>query len=290
MPPSPTCLIFSPHLDDAVFSCAGILHAKVADGWRVVVATVFSEGAPQHAARRAEDAAALAYLGAEPLWLGFLDAPWRDPYYTGFEQIILGRSPGDDSAFEGVLARSLQAVVDDLQPAQLLVPLGVGTHVDHRLVFDVVFQRLSLPRDVVFRCYEERPYAYAEGMVELRLRQLGFAAEPVDESRLLTSFRQLPYVKRYLPAGPDGARCERLMLEQAARPGRGFAVRHFCCRVIPPHLIAAQKAAALYASQFADFCGSESELIAWDQFHGDRFFAGAGRVERLWNLFPGVCP
>lgn len=283
----PTCLIFSPHLDDAVFSCGGWIQQKVAEGWRVVVATVFSEGAPEHAARRAEDAAALAYLGAEPLWLGFLDAPWRDPFYTGFEQLILGRSPGDDADFDGLLARSLQAVVDELQPTQFLAPLGVGTHVDHRLVFEAA-RRLVLPPGSERRFYEERPYGYADGLTELRLRQLGFATEPVDETMLLTAFRELPYVERYLPAGPQRARCERLMLEQTVHPDPCRPVAETRLECILSQVLGTKKAVTLYASQLRDFFGSSILMVVSDRSHARRLASEARRVERLWDLSPAL--
>lgn len=280
----PTCLIFSPHLDDAVFSCAGWIQQRVAEGCRVVVATVFSEGAPEHAVRRAEDAVALAYLGAEPLWLGFLDAPWRDPFYTGFEQLILGRSPGDDTAFVGAIRRSLQAVVNELQPAQLLAPLGVGTHVDHRLVFEAARQ-LGPPSECQYRFYEERPYCYAKGMSQLRLRQLGYATEPCDISRMIGYFRKLPHVMRYLPPGQQGEHCIRLMLEQASHRDAFRAVKRFRWGLSEQERIRARKAAAMYASQFTDFCGSEEELVAWDRVHADHLLPGEQRVEQCWTLF-----
>src|SRR5438093_1734972 len=90
-------LYLSPHLDDAVLSCAGhILHER-AQGRRVVVATLFGAGGGDEAgrklyqARRDEDRRALALLGAECLHLGLVDAPFRDDYYRSFQSILLGK-------------------------------------------------------------------------------------------------------------------------------------------------------------------------------------------------------
>ena len=78
--PAPLALALSPHLDDAAFSCGGLLAGLSAAGWRVVVATVFTASVPEPkgfalacqtdkgldpsvdymALRRTEDAAALA--------------------------------------------------------------------------------------------------------------------------------------------------------------------------------------------------------------------------------------
>jgi hypothetical protein len=38
----PTALALSPHLDDAAFSCGGLLHALGAAGWDVATVTVFT--------------------------------------------------------------------------------------------------------------------------------------------------------------------------------------------------------------------------------------------------------
>ena len=69
-------VVVSPHLDDAVLSCGGILALAARRRERSVVVTVFTEGA-DHERRRAEDREALAIVGAEPLHLRLLDAPDR---------------------------------------------------------------------------------------------------------------------------------------------------------------------------------------------------------------------
>ena len=82
----PSALALSPHLDDAAFSCGGTLAALAAEGWEVVVATLFTasveaptgfalacqtdKGLPADAdymaIRRAEDAEACRRLEARP--------------------------------------------------------------------------------------------------------------------------------------------------------------------------------------------------------------------------------
>ena len=93
----PTALAISPHLDDAVFSAGGALARYARDGWRVVVATVFTASVQNPsgfalacqmdkglsaeidymALRREEDAAACRVIGAVPAWLPFPEAPHR---------------------------------------------------------------------------------------------------------------------------------------------------------------------------------------------------------------------
>ena len=95
----PTCLVLSPHLDDAVFSTGGLLQRLAAAGGPVVdVVTVFTrpaagprtlavrralraDGDPDpetwYAARRAEDRSVVSSVGARAEHLDLVDAPYR---------------------------------------------------------------------------------------------------------------------------------------------------------------------------------------------------------------------
>lgn len=170
-------LLVSPHLDDAVFSCGDWLAAHP----RTLVATVFA-GAPRGAmhtpwdaacgfadgreavaARRAEDRAALAALGARALWLDFLDSQYLD-------------SPGPEAlrqALCGVLAQSSAGTV--------LFPAGLY-HSDHELVHAAM---LALCRAHPRRCwimYEDALYRRGPGRLQRRLAALlagGWSATPL---------------------------------------------------------------------------------------------------------------
>ncbi|VVE61948.1 hypothetical protein PCA31118_00848 [Pandoraea captiosa] len=131
-------LVISPHLDDAVFSCGRLLAA--APG--AIVVTVFAGIPPDDVAappwdeaagfasanaamqaRRAEDLAALGMLGAEPIWLPFLD-----------RQYVEGNTAQ-------AIATALGAVIDKYPQRRVLSPLGLF-HSDHALVFDAVWAML----------------------------------------------------------------------------------------------------------------------------------------------------
>jgi LmbE family N-acetylglucosaminyl deacetylase len=142
----------SPHLDDAVFSVGGTLAALAAAGWRVRVVTCFTASVADPsrfalstqldkglnaeidymALRRAEDAAAVALLGAEPVHLPLPEAPHRG--YTSAADLFAGRHDGDDVA--GPLGEALAPHLRDA--ALVLAPQAIGDHVDHRVVVDVV--------------------------------------------------------------------------------------------------------------------------------------------------------
>jgi LmbE family N-acetylglucosaminyl deacetylase len=138
-----TTLVISPHLDDAVLSVGGSIAAWSAAGERVVVATVFTEGPPLDTvtpsmraladcpARRREDADACAAVGAEARWLGHVERAFRRPFLS-LRACFTTHSRLDRSdTVERSAVRTSLAALDALAPDRILVPLGVGNHVDH---------------------------------------------------------------------------------------------------------------------------------------------------------------
>ena len=137
----PHAVAFSPHLDDAAFSCGGTLARLAQAGWEVTVCTVFTRSVPHPtgfalacqtdkglgpevdymALRREEDRSACAALGARPLWLDWPEAPHRG-YHTA---AALFGAPHDTDPVPALL---------DLQADLLLAPQAVGGHVDHVLL------------------------------------------------------------------------------------------------------------------------------------------------------------
>jgi LmbE family N-acetylglucosaminyl deacetylase len=156
-------LVISPHLDDAVLSCEGLL--KFARD--VHVLTIFGGDAPPGApmaewdlecgfspginvmeARRTEDAQALAGLGAIPLWGEELQEGYRTEPASPDRIIAL-----------------INDTIDTISPSHFLFPLGLK-HRDHLLVAaasGAVARSRSLPNSYI---YAERPYAQAK---ELRV-------------------------------------------------------------------------------------------------------------------------
>lgn len=136
-----TTLVVSPHLDDAVLSLGGTIAGWSAAGERVVIASVYTAGPPleeiepsmrcfaDYATRRAEDAAACAQLGAEPRYLDQIERAFRKPYLSNNAYFT---TPPDRSGF-GTLEQVKAALepLAALEPAHIVVPLGIGNHIDH---------------------------------------------------------------------------------------------------------------------------------------------------------------
>jgi LmbE family N-acetylglucosaminyl deacetylase len=187
--------VVSPHLDDAVLSCAGLIAGASA----TTVLTVFAGLPPARDAatpaeflpgstswdqasgfvagddvvglRRAEDRAALARLGAVPRWLDFLDS-----------QYVV--EPGE-SARPTDIAASIRAAIGELRPATIAFPLGLE-HTDHKRTHEACFLLLQESPElatnwVAFIDVPYRTVYRAQADLRLaRLRELGYELEPLS--------------------------------------------------------------------------------------------------------------
>ena len=172
-------IYLSPHADDAAFSCGAQIHARAARGERVLVVTVFAgpappaerlssfaahlhrlwglEGEDVAAVRRAEDLCALEVLGAAGVALDLPDAIYRaapggEPLYPSFAALFR-----DPRQHEEDVAAALAAAFGALPSSPFVAaPLGIGGHVDHRLVHRAARETVPAPR---LWLYEDYPYA-----------------------------------------------------------------------------------------------------------------------------------
>jgi len=175
-------LFLSPHLDDAVLSCALRLINECDEG-EVTVATLFSKGWPLsfgpdlYGGRRREDERALADLDKriKIMHLGYKDAIFRHLYYTSFSRIVIGDHQFDkDLALK--LAANLKKLIDSRKAQNIFLPLAVGRHVDHRLTHQL-WCSLSQRSDCKIIFYEDRPYSFLPGNLNIRLKEIGARAE-----------------------------------------------------------------------------------------------------------------
>ncbi|MEK6719236.1 MAG: PIG-L family deacetylase [Chloroflexota bacterium] len=117
------------------------------------------------AQRRIEDERYAYFAEASIVFLDLPDAVFRG--YDGDEQ-LLGEPRDDDPAPSDLLRRE----IDRLEPQRVYLPLGVGGHVDHRLVHRVGLDLLRSSRAWVMpgpeyagivAFYEDFPYAWWSG-------------------------------------------------------------------------------------------------------------------------------
>lgn len=179
----PRHLYLSPHLDDAVLSCGGLIARQTRRGDEVIVLTLCAGPAPdrlsafarfQHerwlageretdvvALRRREDEAACARLGARALHLPLRDCIYRQDaegrwLYTEEAALLGPPHPADDpTAWQA----ALEPWLERLQPDFVYAPLAVGNHVDHQLTRQVADRWVAAGRPILF--YEDFPYSEA---------------------------------------------------------------------------------------------------------------------------------
>lgn len=150
-------IYLSPHFDDVALSCGGLVWEQVRSGEKVSVWTIFTGEPPLEplssyakslhnrwetrseavSERRVEDMLSNQRMGATPRYFSIPDAIYRrspvdgTPLYTS-DSKLFGELPLEETQLvedlEGKLSQALP------QSCELVCPLAVGGHVDHRLV------------------------------------------------------------------------------------------------------------------------------------------------------------
>ena len=149
-------IFLSPHLDDAIFSCGGLIWDLTHKGNDVEIWTIcsaipqpdklsplaeslhadWSLGIDAYQARRSEDREASRILNVKPSYLDYLDCIYRhsddgEHFYKNEEDIFGGIHNQELSLIDKLSAELNQKLT---KKSYLVAPLGIGNHVDHALV------------------------------------------------------------------------------------------------------------------------------------------------------------
>jgi hypothetical protein len=152
-------LVLSPHWDDAVLDCWGVLGSEGelnvvnlfagsppagrAGVWEAILGV--RDTAERARERLAEDVRALALAGREPLNLPLLDAQYRRQTSSTVSLDELDRALTDQVA----------------SASRVYVPAGIGAHPDHRLAR--LYGRMLLRSGMPITLYAELPYCAFHG-------------------------------------------------------------------------------------------------------------------------------
>ncbi|MCI0348441.1 MAG: PIG-L family deacetylase [Acidobacteriales bacterium] len=179
----PVHLFLSPHLDDAVLSCGGVIHQLTQRGERVVIMTVMAGEPPDNlpdtppvqavkarwgaghilvSTRRTEDIRAARRVGAKVVHLPLLECLFRTARSGDGTRTAL--YPKDDSPFSEykktddarVLLLESQSCVRE-GVVTIYAPLCADHHIDHRLVRDWALVLTGAKNAPVLKFYEEYP-------------------------------------------------------------------------------------------------------------------------------------
>jgi LmbE family N-acetylglucosaminyl deacetylase len=153
----PSHVYLSPHLDDAVLSCGGMIHRQRALGDSVSVVnlcagvpdyTQLSPFAQQYhaawdtkadpvASRRAEDKAVLSELGVTAHYLDTPDSIYRRVdgrvVYPDLATLFAEPHPEERDALPALWHQKLIGSLSNAGETVIYAPLGAGNHVDHQL-------------------------------------------------------------------------------------------------------------------------------------------------------------
>ncbi len=166
----------SPHLDDAVLSCGGVIAGQAETGDRVTILNLCAGDPPDgplsefaldlHAQwglgrdavvhRREEDRLACKIVGADRVFFQVPDCIYRRSPQDGralydSEGAIFGYPDPEETPLVRDLARAIAQAVPE--GAQLVCPLAIGGHVDHRLT-----RAAAESLDVPLLYYPDYPY------------------------------------------------------------------------------------------------------------------------------------
>ncbi|PQQ25348.1 PIG-L family deacetylase [Photorhabdus luminescens] len=178
-------LFLSPHLDDAALSAGGLIHKLVSENQQVVVLTFFTEYDENltshylrsenndnmnsfiklYSKRANEDIAFCNKLSAIPIHGKILDCIYRidqygEPMYNNSAGIYSGLAHKSDYASD--MAQDLiDKILLNYQPDYIYAPLGIGRHVDHIIINNLV-HNIKGSHKLKILLYEDFPYVLGE--------------------------------------------------------------------------------------------------------------------------------
>lgn len=212
-----TILILSPHLDDAVLSCGGMMAEAVSRGVPIVVYDLFcapyngplspaaqqlhaSWGSPQDitALRIDEDRQALDHLGVQRILGDQCDLIYRqdangDWLYTQIDD-IMGERRSEDDALVDHYAHKVSTLFGP-DEVSIFAPLGIGGHIDHLIAYDAGVALYESGYDVAF--YEDLPYALKDVWRDARLRELDGMESEIEYFSLASLAKKLEALELY---------------------------------------------------------------------------------------------
>lgn len=302
-----SAVIVSPHLDDAVFSCAGEIAALLRDG-PVLVLNLFTRyladvkirGVVLGEERYQEENDAARFLGYESRNLGELDVTFRREPYRRLGNIF--RPPiAEDLAWLPDLRGKIFDILAGLDFDRVYVPLGIGWHVDHVLTH-LVFE--TWPDKACLHYYEDTPYALIPHASRYRLAELGQARRATGDASLAplsetvawwqaaSAYGNTALMRNLTPwivrrsAVPVVAYYLHRLMALHRRLARGAPARAWTSRIREldeaalTHKI---EAMALYRSQFREFFSDREDCRHSLTDYASRIQPGVQAAERYWR-------
>lgn len=215
----------SPHLDDAILSCGGLIHRQRAAGEPVIVITLCA-GSPNYsrlspfaqqyhaawgnlpdpvASRRAEDRTVLGRWGVTAHHCNTLDSLYRrvdgKVAYPDLAALFGEPHPQERDTLPRLWQQELESLPSNPAGATIYAPLAIGNHVDHQLVRVLALRLINDGWRIWF--YEDYPHVERSGALQAAQAWFGSVfwrarTIPIDVNAKIAAIRgyktQVPFV------------------------------------------------------------------------------------------------
>lgn len=279
-------------MDDAVFSCGGLIAQLAQAGERVLVVNIFSEYSDT-SVRQDEECQVAEFLNIDIAYLGELDAILRRKSYKSLLQMFSRVDSADRESLPS-LANKLGNLLDGITYDTIYVPLGVGWHVDHLLTHELG-QLIGKESKICY--YEDAPYILLPHFISHRLAQ--FNGKPIPDlagaaraaSRAIMSmaptqkFSRSPF--RFLIGWFVTAWFWLLLRRQRRALVSPHEFAHEMIEV-KAQLASKIEACQLYKSQFSEFYLDQSDCESRLREYARQITGESTYYERYW--WPGQKP
>lgn len=205
-------LFFSPHLDDAVLSCGGLL-SLLGEKNAVLIVNVFSQAKEGKLSRYSknylhfcgfkdkndyfktrekEDKQAAALVRAKTSYLDLPEAIFRfqprflfPRFFYNSKKKLLGKIDSKDKQILTEVKRGIKEKIDEAGEKidRIYFPLAIGGHVDHRILnqvgFEMAKEKLVAQEKIFF--YQDFPYLLKSQMKkwEIKLKKKGLRVKKI---------------------------------------------------------------------------------------------------------------
>ena len=188
------CIFISPHFDDAVLSCGGLMSKLSKKNTQLLSITVFTSepadkkslstiaksfhdawdsGENPYTIRKKEEKKVLDKLNSSYKWLEKLDVIYRFADVKIKDGILNpGISPEEDPIFSEIFDEILE-IIKASPDCYIFAPLGIGNHPDHLVVNLAIRSIKNLHPELNLFFYEDFPYAIT-GDPKKKLAEYGY--------------------------------------------------------------------------------------------------------------------
>ena len=208
--------IISPHPDDAVFSCGEHIYRWKKSGYEITVCTVFTQfSAPQLSLyaidylaacgfinvedftrqRASEDVEAMRILQVSRIDIGLTTGIFRSihgqPLYPIAERVYSSQRHPADAITIRVIKQYLRQYMSSHSFSSVLIPRGIGCHIDHLLV-RTACEDLFSPEQILY--YADLPYATCvhnwnhEDLIKILTSLRSVALFPIHKTRAVSAY------------------------------------------------------------------------------------------------------